>query len=40
MHCKGIPGAIYERVVNYVSNYSNEEGKYMEFKLLRECKLG
>ena len=40
MHWREVPGAIRERVVNYVSNYSNEEGKYMECKLLRECKLG
>jgi hypothetical protein len=30
--CKG--------VANYVGNFSNGERKYMEFKLVRECKLG
>ena len=40
MHFGGIPEAICEGVAHYVGNFSNEEGKYMECKLLRECKLG
>jgi hypothetical protein len=40
MHCRGIPEAFWERVANYVGNFSNEEGKYMEFKSLRECTFG
>ena len=40
MHCRGIPGAICGEVANYVGNFSDEEGKYMEFRIVRECKLG
>ena len=40
MHFGGIPEAMCEGVANYVGNFSNGERKYMEFKLVRECKLG
>jgi hypothetical protein len=40
MHCRGTPEAICGEIANYVGNFSDEEGKYMEFKLVRECKLG